>query len=145
MEKMVFEISIHTTPERVWDILWNDATYRQWTAAFSEGSYAVTTWEEGTKALFLSDSGDGVVSVIAANKPYELMSIKHVGAVKNGVEDLDSEEVREWSGAMENYMLKAVNGGTQLRIEMETIKKYQGYFGDTWPKALEKVKELAVV
>lgn len=144
MEKMVFNVFVNATPEKVWDILWNDSTYREWTAVFAEGSHAVTTWEEGTKALFLSESGEGMVSVIAANKPYELMSIEHKGMVKDGVEYTDSEEVQEWSGAMENYLLKAVNGGTELSIEMDTLEKHRGYFQETWPKALEKVKELSL-
>lgn len=34
------------------------------------------------------------------------MSFKHLGTVKNGVEDFESEESRKWSGALENYHLK---------------------------------------
>jgi len=46
------EIDINATKEKVWDILWNDATYTQWTSIFCEGSHAVSDWKEGSKILF---------------------------------------------------------------------------------------------
>lgn len=143
MEKQRFNITINAPKEKVWKVLWNDATYRKWTSVFNEGSYAETDWKEGSKVLFLSPSGEGMVSTIAANRPNEFMSIKHLGTVKDGVEDLDSEETRKWSGAMENYTLKTVNGKTELTVEMDITQEYKDFFLETWPKALEKVKELA--
>ncbi len=143
METEKFRITINASREKVWKVLWDDATYRNWTSVFNEGSYAETDWKEGSKVLFLSPEGDGMVSTIAAKRPNEFMSIRHLGTVKNGVEDLDSEETRKWSGAMENYTLNTVEGKTELIIEMDTIEAYKDYFQQTWPKALEKVKELA--
>ena len=143
MEKQKFNITINAPREKVWKVLWDDATYRQWTAVFMEGSYVETDWKEGSKALFLSPEGEGMVSTIAVNKPNEFMSIKHVGVVKNGVEDLESEEVKQWSGALENYTLKTVDGNTELTVEMDITEEYKDYFRETLPKALEKVKALA--
>jgi hypothetical protein len=40
-----------------------------------------------------------MVSTIVENKPNEFMSIKHLGTIKNGVEDLDNEENKQWAGA----------------------------------------------
>ena len=37
-----FEVTINATPEKVWDVLWNDLTYTQWTSVFCHGSYAVS-------------------------------------------------------------------------------------------------------
>ena len=37
---MHFSIGIAALRETVWEILLDDATYRQWTAVFAEGSYA---------------------------------------------------------------------------------------------------------
>lgn len=144
MEKMNFKILIDAPREKVWNILWEDATYRQWTSAFSEGSYAVTDWKEGSKVLFLGgEDGSGMVSMIAANRPHEYMSIKHLGVVKGGVEDTESEEVKKWSGLYENYTLIDLNGKTELIIDMDGIEEYLDFFQEAWPKALAKVKELA--
>ena len=121
----------------------DDATYRQWTSVFSEGSYAVTDWKEGSKALFLTPEGDGMVSRIAAHRPNEFLSIRHLGAVKNGVEETESEASKTWAGALENYTLRDVGGSSTLTVEMDVTNEYEKYFEETWPKALAKLKEVA--
>lgn len=143
MEKLVFSTSINASPEKVWNILWTDATYRKWTAAFMEGSYAVTDWKEGSKVLFLDGKGMGMVSRIAVNRPNEYMSIEHLGEVKDGVEDTTSDRVKAWAGAHENYTLKKINDQTELTIDMDITEEYKEMFAQIWPKALANVKQLS--
>jgi Activator of Hsp90 ATPase homolog 1-like protein len=143
MEKQQFKVSIDAPREKVWNILWGNTSYPEWTAAFAEGSRVETDWKKGSKALFLDAKNEGMVSTIAENKPNEYMSIKHLGVVKDGVEDLDSEKTKEWAGALENYTLKTVSGKTELTVDMDITDEFKDYFLKTWPKALEKVKELA--
>ena len=50
MERKEFKTAIDAPKEKVWDVLWNDETYRQWTTPFSEGSYAEEYLEEFEKA-----------------------------------------------------------------------------------------------
>ena len=99
MEKLKFKTVINAAPEKIWKVLWDDTTYRKWTSAFSEGSYAETDWKEGSKVLFLDGKGQGMVSRIAENRPNEYMSIEHLGEVKDGVEDTSSDRVKAWAGA----------------------------------------------
>src|SRR3989337_1200165 len=143
MEKQKFKISIDAPREKVWSILWADTTYPVWTSVFSEGSRAETDWKEGSKVLFLDGKGQGMVSKIAAKKPNEFMSFKHLGTLKDGVEDLESEQAGEWSGSLENYTLKTVNGKTELNVDIDVTEEFKDYFMKTFPKALEKVKALA--
>ena len=144
MEKMNFSTDIIAPKEKVWQVLWNDDSYRKWTSAFYEGSYAETdNWKEGSKVLFLGPTGDGMVSRVAANRPNKFMSFEHLGIVKNGVEDTESDEVKNWAGAKENYTLTEENGKTKLVVDMESADDFKDYFLKTWPVALEKVKELA--
>jgi len=141
---MKFSISINAPKEKVWQTLWNDASYRKWTSAFMEGSHAVTdNWKEGSKVLFMDPKGNGMVSTVAANKPNEFMSFKHLGEVKNGVEDTSSDKIKGWAGAMENYTLKGTNGKTELLVEMDITEDFKDYFVKTWPKALDLLKESA--
>ena len=144
MEKMNFSISINAPKDRVWNTLWNLDSYRKWTAAFAEGSDVETdNWKEGTKVLFTDGKGNGMVSRIAANRPNEYMSFEHLGEIKDGVEDTTSDKVSQWSGAKENYTLTSTPDGTDLQIDMDITEEYKDYFLKTWPKALDKIKELA--
>ena len=144
MQKIHISTSINAPKEKVWKVLWDDASYRKWTSIFMEGSYAVTdNWKEGSKVLFLDGKGSGMVSVVAANKPNEYMSFKHLGMMNDGKEDLSSEKVKEWAGALENYTLKEANGKTELSVDMDISDEYKDYFIETFPKALEQVKSLS--
>lgn len=144
MQKLNFSTSINAPKEKVWKVLWDDATYRKWTSAFSEGSYAVTDhWKEGSEVKFLDLKGCGMISKVAANKPNEFMSFEHLGEIKDGVEDTNSEKVKQWAGAKENYTLKETDGVTTLAIEMDMADEYKDMFMEMWPKALEQVKTLA--
>jgi uncharacterized protein YndB with AHSA1/START domain len=144
MEKINFATTINAPREKVWKTLWDDASYRNWTSVFAEGSYAKTeNWKEGSKVLFLSPDGDGMVSKVASNKPNKFMSFEHLGVIKNGVEDTESESVKGWAGAKENYTLTDENGTTKLVVDLESTDEFKDYFIKTFPVALEKVKELA--
>jgi hypothetical protein len=86
-----------------------------------------------------------MVSTVAENRPNEYMSFKHLGEVKDGIEDTSSEQAKQWSGAVENYTLIENNTGTDLKVEMEgnISDDFKEYFLKAWPEALEKVKKLA--
>jgi uncharacterized protein YndB with AHSA1/START domain len=139
MIKLTFITTISAPRERVWQALWNDASYRRWTAIFYEGSYAESDWKEGSKILFLAPGGDGMVSRIARLIPNEFMSFEHLGEIKAGVEDLSAG----WSGLFENYTLRETDGATELHVELDTEESYREYFDKTFPKALDKVREMA--
>lgn len=143
MEKLNFSVHINAPKEKVWSILWEDATYRIWTSPFCEGSYAVSDWNEGSKVLFLSPGGSGMVSKIAVKRPNEYMSFEHIGEVKNGVEDTTSEQVKQWQGSTENYTLETAVNGTILKVDMDTSEEFKDYLLKAWPQALDKLKDLA--
>lgn len=142
MKKQTFDITIDATPEKVWDALWNEPNYREWTAVFSEGSsHTKTDWSKGSKVQFLDANGEGMVSEVAENIPNEFLSLRHLGTVMKGVEK--SGEGEDWYGAHENYTLRSTDGKTKLTVDMDTTEEYRDYFAKTWPPALDKVKEIA--
>lgn len=143
MKKLEYNMEIDATPEKVWNIIIGKDTYPKWTAEFCEGSAVETDWKKGSKALFLDGKGSGMVAEIAENIPHEFLSIRHLGEIINGVEDTTSDKVKEWAGAHENYTLKSVNGKTHWKVEIDVAPDFITYMNDTWPKAMEKVKELA--
>jgi hypothetical protein len=146
MEQMTFNTTINANRETVWAVLWGNTTYPEWTSAFCEGSHAVTNWQKGSKVLFLDGKGSGMVSRVAENIPNEFMSFEHLGEVKNGVEDTESEQVKAWAGAHENYTLKTVDNHTELLVELDadtTPEEFKSFFLSTWPIAMDKIKALA--
>ncbi|ESU22294.1 Activator of Hsp90 ATPase 1 family protein [Flavobacterium enshiense DK69] len=143
MKKEKFTVVIGAPKEKVWNVLWNDDTYRKWTTVFSEGSKAVTDWKEGSKIHFLDANNDGMNSLIDKCIENEVMNFKHIGVVKNGVEQPLDEATKNWSGSSENYALSETDGITTLSVEMDIIPEYLDYFNKTFPLALDLVKKLA--
>ena len=143
MKKLSFCITIDAPREKVWNIIIGKDTYPQWTAPFAEGSQAETDWKKGSKALFLDGKGNGMVSEIVENRPGEFLSIRHYGAIKNGVEDTTSEEVKKWANAMENYTLETLDGKTVWTVDMDITGDFAAYMEKTWPLAQAKVKDLS--
>jgi hypothetical protein len=143
MKQLNFSINIDAPKKKVWQVLWNDDTYRKWTEVFSEGSYAESDWNEGSKIHFLSPEGEGMYSKIEKKIPDEYMSFKHLGVMKEGKEQPLDEEAKKWAGAMENYTLKQNGNSTELKVDLQIAEGNEKYFDEKFPKALEKVKELS--
>lgn len=143
MEKLLFSISINAPKQKVWEVLWEDETYGQWTSPFAEGSVAITDWKEGSKVLFTAPNGEGMVSIIEKKVDTKFMSFKHIGMLKDGKEDTESDAVQAFAGSHENYTLDEKDGVTVLTIEMDTAEEYKKYFQETWPLAIEKLKTLS--
>lgn len=143
MKKITFQKTIDASPAQVWEVLWNDVTYPKWTAVFSETSRAITDWEKGSKVLFVDESSEGMVSLIEEKLPGKFMSFKHVGMVKDGVEDVYNEAHKDWQGALENYTLSESDGKTDLLVELDVTEEYEHHFQEKWPKAMDAIKELS--
>lgn len=147
MEKIRFSIEIHAPKKKVWGAMLEDDSYREWTEAFMPGSHYVGDWSKGSKMLFLApgEKGgmSGMVSTIKENRPYDYVSIEHLGVVQDGKEDTTSESVTGWAGAHEDYTLKESAGVTEVLVELDTVEEYMEMFQNVWPKALQKLKEVA--
>lgn len=139
MPTLQFSSIIKASRQTVWDTLWTDETYRKWTAVFSVGSYAEGECKQGGKIRFLTPDGSGMFSRIEKLIPDTEMVFKHLGELKNGV-----EEPKDWCEALEGYHLAdAVGGGTTLTVTLEAMDEMLDYFKTTFPKALAELKQLA--
>lgn len=143
MTDLHYTIQIDAPREKVWDVMLGDATYREWTEVFMPGSYYQGDWSKGSKMLFLGPSGDGkseggMSSVVEDNREHEFISLKYHAEIHDGVETL-LETV-----GFENYTLEDLDGGTKVSIDLLGLPdEYADMFNDTWPKALEKLKQIA--
>ncbi len=147
MDKLHYSIAIHAPKEKVWDKMLSQDSYATWTDVFAFGSHYVGDWSKGSKILFLAPnkkgSMSGMVSRIKENRPYEFVSIEHVGVVQDGKEDTSSEAAKAWAGAHENYTFKERDGTTEVLVDTDTTEQDKEMFQDLWPKALQKLKQLA--
>jgi uncharacterized protein YndB with AHSA1/START domain len=148
MEKIHFSITINAPREKVWSTMLDDATYRQWTTPFSEGSYYEGGWNEGDKILFLgpdpvTGKTGGMVARIKENRKPEFISIEHVGLMQEGVEITEGPLVEAWTPAFENYTFIEKDGATEVQVDVDVNEAMKAEFEQMWPKALEKLKEIA--
>jgi len=149
MSNLQYSIIINAPVERVWKTMLGENTYRKWTEVFMPGSHYIGNWSEGSKMLFLAPVNKGIsgtVSRINDNRKHEFISIEHLGVVKEGKEDFISEEARVWAGSFENYIFNEINGATEVLVDLvgaNAIEQYRDMFENAWPKALQKLKELA--
>ncbi|MFV0389388.1 MAG: SRPBCC family protein [Pyrinomonadaceae bacterium] len=134
-----YETLIEAPRNIVWRALWDDKFYRRWTAIFKEGSYVKGAWEKGGEIHFLTPEGNGMYSRInALDEPNEIV-FEHLGEIKDGVRT----EKEEWLGNFEGYELEETAEGTRLTVSIKISPEWLGYFDETFPKALEKLKEIA--
>ncbi|MGE4316716.1 SRPBCC family protein [Acinetobacter sp.] len=143
MEKLSYEILIAATAQKVWQVLWEPESYSQWTYYFSPGSIIRSDWKVNGKTLFLDADNNGMVATIEQLEELKVVIFKHLGMLRKGVEDLHSEEVKKWKGALEKYVLEQVDGKTRLSVEVDTSQEYREMMENGFKKGFEIVKQLA--
>lgn len=148
-QTMHFSTVINAPTRKVWDTMLQDATYREWTTPFnpSGSSWYEGDWSQGSRIRFLGAGEDGkvagMVSQIKENRPYEFMSIEHLGVVQDGQEDTTSDFATQWAPAFENYTFIDKGERTEVRVDMDVVEEHRQMFEESWPKALLKLKQLA--
>ncbi|HFK5509937.1 TPA: SRPBCC domain-containing protein [Elizabethkingia anophelis] len=143
METLSYEFEINASAQKIWDILWSEATYSEWTKFFGSDSVMKSDWKVGGRTLFVNNKGDGMVSTIDSLKESHQIVFKHLGMILNGIEDLHSKEIMEWSGAQEKYFLTDLGDKTKLHVEVQVDEKWKDDMDKGFIKGLGLVKELA--
>ena len=85
----------------------------------------------------------GMVSEIVEHVPANFVSIRHFGFLDGDTEVTTGEQVEKWAGGHENYNFQENKGITTVTVEIDTIDEYLEYFENTYPKALDKLKEIS--
>lgn len=149
MKKLQFNISINAPVSKVYDLmlgLKDKSSYEAWTAMFNPTSSYDGSWDKGSKILFIGidENGEkgGMVSKIAENNPNSFVSIQHYGLYKGGEEIITGPEVEKWANGYENYTFEDNNGVTALTVHIDITEDFEDYFLQTYPTALNKLKEI---
>lgn len=141
MKQLQFTVEINATKEKVWDTLWQDKTFRQWAGLIDAGTYMVGDLKEGSEIQFISaENGYGVTSLVEKLVEGEFLLLKHSADTQ---EEGKREREKEWTGGKESYSLSEKDGITTLSTKFDVPAEMEEYFEVNYPKALERVKELA--
>lgn len=145
INRLQFSIDIKAKKVVIWEALWNENSYQEWTSVFTKGSYTVTdNWKEGSKVYFLAPDKSGIYSLITKHLPNKLMQFKHIGLVTNGKEQPLDDETKKWTGATESYQLLDEEHSVRLKIEIDVMDEHLEFMQNTFPKALEIIKNKCV-
>ena len=150
MNKLQYTIKINAPVNKIYDLMLgisNKSTYEQWTAMFNPTSTYEGNWNKGSKMLFVGfdEKGNkgGMVSEIADNITNKYISIHHYGLVQANKEITFGPEVEKWANGFENYTFQENSGVTEIVVELVGLtENLNEYMNDSWPKALNKLKEV---
>jgi hypothetical protein len=147
--RLQYQININAPAAKVYRLMLgldHKSTYEQWTAMFNPTSSYEGSWEKGSKILFtgVDEEGEkgGMVAIIISNEPNQFVSIQHIGLLKGDQEITTGEEVEKWANGFENYSFEENNGSTKLTVDLDTTEDFIQYMDETYPLALNKLKEM---
>ena len=149
MKKLQFKTSIQAPVHEVYDLMLgmsDKSTYEQWTALFNPTSTYDGNWDKGSKIYFrgTDEKGEkgGMVSEIVDNVPDRFVSIRHYGLLKGNTEITEGAKVEKWANGFENYTFEENKGTTTVTVDLDTAEDFVDYMDQTYPRALEKLKEI---
>lgn len=150
MEKMQFKKEINAPAAKVHEIMIGKETFKQWTAVFNpssdvEGGGVEGSWDKGSKILFIATDKngkrEGMVGYIRENTPSQYVSIEYKGVVDGDNEITEGPIAEEWQG-FENYTFDGHGEITTVTVDIDVNDQMVDYFRETYPKALDKLKEI---
>ena len=149
MKRIQYKIDIQASADKVYNKMLgldNKETYQQWTAEFNPTSSFEGSWDKGSKIYFVGTDENGkkggMVSEIAENRKPHFVSIRHYGILDGDKEITEGPDVEKWAGGLENYSFTENNGTTTVTVDVDVVDDFTDYFDKTYPKALEKLKEI---
>lgn len=97
--------------------------------------------KEGGEVQFISaENGYGVTSLVEKLTPGEFLQLRHSADTQDTGE---RERDDEWTGGTESYTLDEKDGVTTLTVTLDAPPGQVEYMQNAYPKAMERVKELA--
>lgn len=140
MRTLTFQTPIEAPAHTVWDVLWQDATLREWAGIVDPGTCMVGELVEGATVQFNSAEGYGVTSLVAKLIPNEFILFRHKADTKDVGE---SRRDDQWTGGEESYTLTEKEGVTTLKLQFDVPEELAGVMNELYPRALNRIKELA--
>lgn len=139
MKELRFRAVIHAPREKVWNTMWQDKVFREWAGLIDPGTYMVGDLVAGNEVQFISENGYGVTSLVEKLTESEYLLLRHSADTQDVGE---REREKQWTGGKEVYLLEENDGVTTLTITFDSPEELEGIMNASYPKAMEKIKEL---
>lgn len=138
MKFLEFEIQINATPEKVWETLFTQDSYKKWASAMNEGTYFEGNWEVGSIMKFLDPQNNGMYNLVTENIRFKVLGMKHLGWILKG--ELSAQN---WEDSTLNYILEPSENGTLLKGTVNSLDEFVEFFNSKYPQNFEHIKRLA--
>lgn len=138
MKFLEFEIQINATPEKVWETLFTQDSYKKWASAMNEGTYFEGNWEVGSIMKFLDPQNNGMYNLVTENIRFKVLGMKHLGWILKG--ELSPQN---WEDSTLNYILEPSENGTLLKVTVNSLDEFVEFFNSKYPQNFEHIKRLA--
>jgi hypothetical protein len=147
MKKIQHSIEINASKEKIWETLWSDKTFRDWSNIIDEGTYLDGELEEGNEINFIGSSEGGasygVTSKIEKLIPNQFILLAKTADIIVDKDGKIEKRAEQWTGGMESYELEDNNGNVKLTIIEEIPDELLEYFDAKIPEVLKRVKVLS--
>ena len=137
MKFLEFEIQINATPEKVWETLFTQDSYKQWASAMNKGTYFEGNWEVGSIMKFLDPQNNGMYNLVEKNIPNKELGMKHLGWILEG--ELSPQN---WEDSSLKYILEPNANGTLLKGTVNSLDEFVDFFNSKYPQNFELIKKL---
>lgn len=138
MKFLEFEIQINATPEKVWETLFTQDSYKKWASAMNEGTYFEGNWEVGSIMKFLDPQNNGMYNLVTENIRFKVLGMKHLGWILKG-----ELSPHNWEDSTLNYILEPSENGTLLKGTVNSLDEFVEFFNSKYPQNFEHIKRLA--
>lgn len=138
MKFLEFEKQINATPEKVWETLFTQDSYKKWASAMNEGTYFEGNWEVGSIMKFLDPQNNGMYNLVTENIRFKVLGMKHLGWILKG--ELSPQN---WEDSTLNYILEPSENGTLLKGTVNSLDEFVEFFNSKYPQNFENIKRLA--
>lgn len=131
-------VEVQAPPAKVWDVLLEPSSIKEWAKAFSEGTHVETTWQPGSEVVWKDGGGNvGAKGVVVLHDRPSMLKVAFYDDVHAGPPAPTGEYT-------EIYALAEKDGRTLLSIEVGPLPvRDVGTHAPMWDKALGAMKELA--
>lgn len=146
MQKIIKDIDINASRERVWDILFTVENYEKWAGVFNEdkpgSSVETDAWKLWSTIKFFDGEGNGLIGRIIAHEAASHLAIEYDAELKKGA-PVESEMGSAMKWVQETYTLTEENGTTHLHVTCDMDDSRMEMMSTAWDKAMLKIKELS--